>query len=152
MKRLITPVALAFVALAMLLPSTPAMASGSRAHKIVIQVSTNNPKTMNIALNNAANTDKYYKEQGEEVQIEIVAYGPGLNMLLAGKSPVEARIKSFGQNFDNIRFSACGNTLKKFTRKAGGKEPPLVKEAVLVTAGIVRIAELQEDGWAYIRP
>ncbi len=151
MKRLITPVALAFVALAMLLPTTPSMAQ-EKVHKIAIQVSTNNPKTMNIALNNAANVDKYYKDKGEEVIIEIVAYGPGLNMLIAGKSPVEKRIKSFGQNFDNISFSACGNTLKKFTKKAGGKKPPLVKEAKIVTAGVIRLSELQEAGWSYIRP
>ncbi len=48
----------------------------------------NDPKRMNLVLNNAANVDAYYKAKGEEVEIEIVTYGPGLNMLIDGKSPV----------------------------------------------------------------
>lgn len=123
-----------------------------KIHKIVIQVSDNDPQKMNIALNNAANVDSYYKEKGEEVIIEIVAYGPGLNMLVKGKSPVEKRITSFGQNFDNISFKACGNTLKKFIKKAGGKDVPLVSQAEMVTAGVIQISERQEQGWSYIRP
>ncbi len=123
-----------------------------KVHKIVLQVSDNDPKKMNIALNNAANVDAYYKAKGEEVIVQIVAYGPGLNMLVKGKSPVQARIKSFGQNFDNISFKACGNTLKKFKKKAGGKDVLLVPEAALVPAGVVQISELQEQGWTYVRP
>ena len=41
-------------------------------------------------LNNASNINKYYQDKGEEVEIEIVAYGPGLTMLVPGKSPVES--------------------------------------------------------------
>ena len=65
---------------------------------------------MHMALNNAANVNPYYKAKAEQVQIEVVAYGPGLMMLHAAKSPVKKRIIGFGQNFDNISFRACGNT------------------------------------------
>ena len=85
------------------------------------------------------------------MEIEIVAYGPGLNMLVAGKSPVADRIKSFGQNFDNIGFKACGNTHKKMSKKAG-KDVALLPEAQMVTAGVVYLIERQEEGWSYIRP
>lgn len=133
------------------LPMAQSDAAAPMGHRIVIQVDTNDAATMNLALNNAANVDAYYKAKGEEVQIEIVTFGPGLNMLRADKSPVKKRIASFGENFDNIRFSACDNTLKKMTKKEG-KVPPLVPQAQHVPAGVVRISELQEQGWSYIRP
>lgn len=133
------------------LPVVQAHGAGTAMHRIVIQVDTKDKATMNLALNNAANVDAYYKAKGEEVKIEIVTFGPGLDMLRADKSPVKARIASFGQNFDNIRFSACDNTIKKVTKKEG-KAPPLVPQATHVPAGVVRISELQEQGWSYIRP
>ena len=58
-----------------------------------------------MALNNAVNVDKYYNSKGEEVIIEIVAYGPGLIMLHADKSPVKERITSFGENYTNISLN-----------------------------------------------
>jgi len=130
---------------------SPSVAQAHEKHNIVIHVDDNDPAKMNIALNNAANVDAYYKEKGEEVNIEIVAYGPGLNMLVAGKSPVEERITSFEQNFDNISFKACGNTHKKMSKKAG-KEVALVSQAKMVTSGVIHLSERQEQGWTYIKP
>ncbi|TCS64782.1 DsrE family protein [Varunaivibrio sulfuroxidans] len=133
------------------LTPTQARAADPAQHRIVIQIDNNNKALMNLVLNNAANVDAYYKAKGEDVQIEIVAYGPGLNMLRADKSPVKARIASFGENFDNIRFSACDNTLENMAKKEG-KVPPLVPQAKHVPSGVVRISELQEQGWSYVRP
>ncbi len=152
LKRSVLPIMAVLAMFAYLAPTVPAAAQGKSAvHKLVIQIDDNDPKRMNLVLNNAANIDKYYKDKGEEVLIEIVAYGPGLKMLL-GKSPVKGRIKSFGQNFDNISFKSCGNTYKKFTKKAGGKAPKLLPEAKMVPAGVVWIMERQEQGWSYVRP
>ena len=120
-------------------------------HRIVFQINDNEPKRMNLVLNNVANVNKYYQDKGEEVQIEVVAFGPGLTMLNAAKSPVKERIKSFGQNFDNVGFRACANTMAKMKKKTG-KDVPLVAEAKIVPAGVVHIVQRQEEGWAYIRP
>jgi len=120
-------------------------------HRLIIHVDDNDPKRRNMALNNAANVDAYYKAKAEQVKIEIVTYGPGLMMLHAAKSPVKERIASFGQNFDNISFRACGNTHKKMSKKAG-KKVALLPEAKMVPSGVVHILELQEAGWNYVRP
>jgi len=138
-----------FVA-AMLLISGLAVAAGD-SHRLVIHVDENDPKVMNMALNNAANVNKYYQNKGEEVQVEIVTYGPGLMMLHAKKSPVAKRIASFGQNFDNIGFRACGNTMKKMKKKSG-KDVPLLSQAVVVPSGVVHLMSRQEEGWSYVRP
>src|SRR5262245_39770578 len=68
------------------------------AHRLILQVNTNDPAAMNLALNNAANVDQYYSDRGEPVEIEIIAFGPGLHMLRDDTSPVKDRIKSMVQN------------------------------------------------------
>ncbi len=120
-------------------------------HRIVLHVDENDPKRMNLVLNNAANVNKYYQDKGEEAQIEIVAYGPGLMMLHAKKSPVKGRIISFGQNYDNIGFRACANTMAKMKKKTG-KTVPLLPGVEIVPSGVIHLIQRQEEGWTYIRP
>jgi len=50
-----------------------------------------------------------------------------------------------------ISFKACGNTQENMS-KAENKEIPLVSEAKVVKSGVVRVMELQEQGWAYVKP
>jgi len=126
----------------------------AQAHqKLVIQVNTKDAKTMNIALNNAANVTKYYQDLGEETpDIEIVAFGPGLHMLRADTSPVKKRMEGFlAGSFPNVSFAACGNTMKKMAKKEG-KAPELLSGVNNVPAGVIRIMELQGSGYKYIRP
>ena len=115
-------------------------------HKVVIQVSTADPLTQKIALNNAVNLQKILGL--DNVAIEVVAYGPGLS-ILTPKSPESHRIPDLA--LQNITFSACGNTMKKVTKKTGS-EPQLVEGVRVVPAGVIRIMELQQQGYAYIRP
>ncbi len=150
MKKLLTMFAAAFALIAVLAPAPDAAADG-KSHKLVIHVDENSKQTMTIALNNAANVTNYYQSKGEEVEIEIVAYGPGLMMLHAGKSPVKKRVESFEGSFPNITFVACGNTMKLMAKKSG-KVPPLVKNAKVVPSGVVQLMTRQEQGWSYIRP
>ena len=115
-------------------------------HKLVIQVSTDDPRTQVIALNNAVNLQKLYGM--DNVQIEIVAYGPGLG-LMTSKSKQASRVTSLAMQ--DITFSACSNTMNKVKKKTG-KLPVLLEGVQPVNAGVARIMELQEQGYAYIRP
>lgn len=115
-------------------------------HKMVIQVSTDNPRTQKIALNNAVNLQKLYGI--DNITIEIVAYGPGLNLLTKNSSQAK-RVESL--SMQEITFSACSNTIKKITAKTG-KKPILLDGVGTVVAGVARIMELQEDGYSYLRP
>ncbi|GAB4363040.1 MAG: hypothetical protein Kow0026_27310 [Oricola sp.] len=144
MKLRMLAVALA----ALVLSATGALAADP--HKLAIHVDQNDPAVMNLALNNAANVKAYYAGKGEAVEIEIVAYGPGLNMYVAG-SPVKDRISAMALENPEMQFSACGNTLAAMTKKAG-RDIALVSEARVVPSGVVRLMELQQDGYAYVRP
>jgi len=122
-----------------------------KLHRLVLQVNTNEPATMNLALNNATNVAQYYKDLGEKVTIEVVTFGPGLHMLRDDTSPVKARIKSIKESTPAISFKACGNTQENM-HKAENKEIPLIPEAKVVKSGVVRVMELQERGWTYVKP
>ena len=72
-------------------------------------------------------------------------------MLRADTSPVKQRIAEMSLALPQISFSACGNTQVNMTKQEG-KEVVLVSEARVVPSGVVRLIELQEQGYAYIRP
>lgn len=131
--------------------ATAAGAAEGAMHKVAIHVDQSDAHVMNMALNNAKNVDAYYKEKGETVEIELVAYGPGLLMLRQGKSPVGDRIAAMSLEMENIKFSACENTHRAMSKKEG-KDVVLLDEATLVPSGVVRLIELQEQGFAYVRP
>jgi uncharacterized protein len=132
-------------------------ATGARAegkiHRVVIQVDQNDPEVMNLALNNAKNVLELYRAKNEDVDVEIVAYGPGLHMLRDDTSPVKDRIKQLVEvSFPSkLTFSACDNT-KKGMEKREGHPITIIPQATIVPAGVVRIMELEEQGYSYIKP
>ena len=137
-------------AAAIAIAATAAFAQGV-THKVAVHVDEDDPKVMNMALNNVQNGVNYYESQGDSVIVELVAYRPGLNMFVPDKSPVADRIATMSLEMDNLSFAACGNTLRAMSEKAG-KEITLIDEAQMVPSGVVRLIQLQEEGFAYIRP
>ncbi|MEO8387099.1 MAG: DsrE family protein [Polaromonas sp.] len=118
-------------------------AAGTKRQGIVIQVSDNDPAKWNLALNNAKNLQD--DVGAANVDIEIVAYGPGIGMLKL-ESPTGSRIADAGKA--GIKVTACENTMR------GQK---LTKDDMLtgisyVPAGVTEIMKKQHEGWAYLRP
>ncbi|MEZ5799739.1 MAG: hypothetical protein R3D29_03675 [Nitratireductor sp.] len=103
-------------------------ALGEAMHKIAFHVDQNDLAVMNLALNNVANVRKYYQAKGETVQIEVITYGPGLNMLVDETSPVKDRIAAMSLEDLSLQFSACGNTHAAMSKKAG-HDMQLIAEA-----------------------
>ena len=95
-----------------------------KLHRLILQVNTNEPAMMNLA---------------------------GLHMLRDDTSPVKARIKAIVESTPAISFKACGNTQENM-HKAENKDIPLIPEAKVVKSGVVRVMELQEQGWTYVKP
>ncbi|NKB76272.1 MAG: hypothetical protein GKR96_04335 [Gammaproteobacteria bacterium] len=121
-------------------------AESDKPHKLVIQVSTDDPRTQKIALNNAVNLQKHYGV--DNVEIEIVAYGPGIGLVTAN-SAQKSRVESLALH--DITFSACQNTMNAVEKKTGNK-PKMLDGVQSVAAGVAQIMELQEQGYAYVRP
>lgn len=125
--------------------SVHAMHHGPAAGKqrVVIQVSDNDPAKWNLALNNARNIQKDLG--AANVDIEIVAYGPGLNMVKTG-SPVAPRIEE--ATMGGVAIGACENTMAN-TKVTKGQILPGV---AYVSSGVVQLMKRQQEGWSYIRP
>lgn len=115
----------------------------SQPTRVVIQVSDAEPVKWNLALNNAKNVQD---ELGaKNVEIEIVAYGPGIGILKLD-AVTNSRITEVGKA--GIKFSACENTMRNQKLTKDDMHPGIS----YVPAGVVQIMQRQSQGWAYIRP
>ena len=118
-------------------------AQKAERYKVVLQVSDADPAKWNLALNNANNI--LHDLGKDNVEIEIVAYGPGLAML-KGDSKVAPRL---AQALDSsIGLMACENTM----RNTKTTKDQMYAGIGYVDAGVVHIMKRQREGWAYIRP
>jgi len=111
--------------------------------KMVIQVSDNDVGKWNLALNNAKNIQKDVGKAN--VDLEIVAYGPGINMLKA-ESEVGNRINEVVEA--GIQVVACQNTM----RNQKLNKDDMLSSIGYVPAGVVEIMRKQQQGYAYLRP
>lgn len=121
----------------------PAAQTAGVPKGVVIQVSKNDPAEWEMALINARNVRRAYGDQPMEV--EIVAYGPGLKML-RNDSPVSAGLEEARK--DGVKLLACGNTM----RATHTTREDLNWLVDVVPAGIVEIMQRQSEGYAYVRP
>jgi hypothetical protein len=133
--------------------SDPASAQPARAHRVVFHVGSGDPGLMNVALHNITNLADAYAAKNQTVAIELVANGPGYTMLRADTSPVKAFLAEVHKRYPFVVFAACQMS-RKGAAAAEGKQPgdiPELPEATDIAAGVVRLTELQEQGWSYIR-
>lgn len=133
--------------LAILAAPAPARAADAAAkagkHRIVMQVSDGDAAKWNLALNNMENVQA---ELGRDnVEAEIVAYGPGIGMLKMD-SPVGPRVDAAVKN--GVRIVACENTMTKLKLPKADMLPNIS----YARAGVVELMEKQREGYAYIRP
>lgn len=112
-------------------------------YRVVFQVSDNDPAKWNLTLNNAKNVQADLGKQN--VEIEIVAYGPGLNMLKA-ESAVAGRVNAALD--ESVAVVACDNTMHNMKLT----NADLIGGIGHVKAGVVQLMERQRQGWNYIRP
>jgi len=144
----------AFIASALLLSGLPqtsmaaghakhAMASQHKKHRVVFQVSDNNPKKWNLALNNANNVQHALGKKN--VAIEIVVYGPGIHMLTLNSTVANrlAKAKKAG-----IKVVACENTMHKLKLTRAD----MLSTVGYVPGGVLELMKRQQEGWSYIRP
>lgn len=115
----------------------------SPRHRIVFDVSTGNAETWSRVLNNVENA---LRELGEDTTIEVVAYGPGLGMLLATSAPDPERMERLSRG--SVVFAACRNTMesRQLTPEA------LLAGVQVVPSGVAELVRKQEAGWSYLKP
>jgi uncharacterized protein len=122
--------------------ATPAAPVAQKA-RIVLQVSDNDPAKWNLALNNARNAQNDLGK--DKVDLEIVAYGPGINMLKMDATIANRVSQAIGTG---ISIVACENTMTAQKIVKADMNPSVT----YVPAGVIQLMKRQQQGWAYIRP
>ena len=115
-------------------------------HRIVLQLSDNDPKKQSLVISVAYNLLKAYDP--DKVAIEVVAFGPGIDLLRtenANRKLVESLIAQ------GVRFDVCLNTVDTVERETG-KRPDIIAAAIPVQVGVGQILALTENGYTLVRP
>lgn len=146
MKKLYLVVIMLIGAYSLMAQADPGMypagqTTAHKQHKIVFQLTTDDTlahKSLMKQLNNITSV-------APETKIEVVCHGPGLSMLVKGKSPVQEKIKALIKK--DIVFMACEFSMSE----RNVSKDKIIPEAGFVKAGIIEIVTRQEEGWSYIK-
>ena len=147
MHRINRIVCAGFAALLLGLAAADATAAPVVKQGIVIQVSDDNPRTWNLALNTAEQMPVELAKENIKAEVEIVAFGPGINMLKFD-SVVGSRLTKVARN--GVALIACGNSMLNF--KLPEKELYPDAGIKVIPAGAVEIMRKQQAGWFHFRP
>ncbi|MHB9022261.1 MAG: DsrE family protein [Halothiobacillus sp.] len=115
--------------------------------RYALQISDGNPDQRGKVLHVAEHILKHYGK--DKVDIEIVAFGPGIKLLMANDNPLAPLIEKLSAQ--GVRFSACGNAVGHMTSVLG-YAPKLVPAARIVPAGIIRVHDLAVAGYFLDKP
>ncbi len=115
-------------------------------HRIVLQLSDNDPNKQGLVISVAYNLLKLYDP--DKVAIEVVAFGPGIDLLRTdnnNRKLVESLIAQ------GVRFDVCTNTVDTIERETGHR-PDIIPAAIPVQVGVGQILLLTENGYTLVRP
>jgi intracellular sulfur oxidation DsrE/DsrF family protein len=115
-------------------------------HKIVLQLSDNDPRKQALVISVANNLLKFYDP--DKVAVEVVAFGPGID-LLRSESPGRKQVESLIAQ--GVRFDVCENTVDTIERETG-RRPDIMPGATPVQVGVGQILFLTENGYTLVRP
>jgi intracellular sulfur oxidation DsrE/DsrF family protein len=114
-------------------------------HRVVMHLNSGDEKVQRGALNNIRNL---YQEVGREyLRVELVVHGAGLTLLTKKDSTLAPELAQLKTAYE-AEFTACSNTMKA----QGLTRADLLDQVGRTVPAMVRLMELQEEGWAYIKP
>ena len=122
-----------------------AVGTSQAPHRVVMHLNSGDEKVQRGALNNIRHL---YQEVGrEDLRVELVVHGAGLTLLTKKDSTLAAELAQLKTAYD-VEFTACSNTMKAMNLTLRD----LVEQVDRTVPAMVRLMELQEQGWAYIKP
>ena len=129
----------------------PAEASHSaenpKKHRVFFHLTESDPQRANGVLTNVQNLVEVEGWKNIE-ELELVVHGPGLRPFVARGIDPEVKAKVEALLTAGLRVDACQNTM----RRPSIKPEDLIEGLTPVPSGVVRVMELQEKGYAYVRP
>jgi len=118
--------------------------------KIMIHLNSGEPEIIRDSLDELESLLKFYRKTGQRARIEMVTNGGGLNLVRTDASPFPERIKRMQQEYDNLTFVACQNSMNRL-KDEKGITAKLIPGVVVIDSGVAQMMRRQQQGWAYIR-
>jgi hypothetical protein len=118
--------------------------------RVLVHLTSSNSEAGLSTLTNLEQMLQNYRASGEQVQVEVIANGHGINLLRQGTTPFGELIARLSDEYDNLSFAACKSTIDQI-QITEGSEIELIPEARLIDSGVVEVIERQKQGWTYIR-
>ncbi|MEK6771595.1 MAG: hypothetical protein AABY62_08160 [Pseudomonadota bacterium] len=118
--------------------------------RIILHVTESDPKQLAEMMNDLEGLLRHYKAQNQSVRVEVVTNGDGLALLRADVTPYARRIARLQEQYDNLSFVACQNTLDRLTKEKG-ITARLLPGVVIIDSGVAQLMRRQNQGWAYIQ-
>jgi intracellular sulfur oxidation DsrE/DsrF family protein len=135
MKKILLTLIICISALSISLAQNP-------IHKVVIQLNTSDTLVWHGALKNISNIQTAL---GPSTQIELVAHGSGIGILIDGKTTQKAQIAALAAT--GVLFKACENTIRE--RKID--RTTILSQVGTVPSGVAEVVLKLEAGWAYLK-
>lgn len=118
--------------------------------KLMLHVSTANPKRLNIVLDEAEALLEEYASKDKQLDLEILTNSDGVALVTNSHQRYNHRLQDLQNKYQNLVVMACGKTLQRL-QKAHGKAVDLLPQTGVVTSAINQIVKRQKEGWTYIR-
>ena len=111
-------------------------------HRVVFHFNSGDEQAQKGLLNNITNL---YETLGTDLlRVELVVHGAGLSLLTKTTSRFAGELARLKQQY-GIELTACSNTMKA----EGLVRADLLDQVDRTVPAMVRLMELQEEGWSY---
>ncbi len=128
---------------------TPSVPSGDVV-RVLIHVVRADAASKPDVLNEIESLARYYREHGQKARIEVVMNGEGLGLVRADVTAFAARIRQLQNEYDNLVFAACLNTIDRLKQERG-ITARLLPGVIIIDSGVAQVMRRQQQGWAYIQ-
>lgn len=118
-------------------------------NKVLLHITTSELEKLNAIMNQAEYLLDKFKQDNQELQLEVVANSGGIDLLRTDTSPYTQRIKQLRSEYSNLQFIACSNTLRRL--QAAGKNTQVVDGTQTQTPAIEQIISRINQGWMYVK-
>lgn len=118
--------------------------------RVVFHISTDDATSASGLMDQVQLVLQQYQKEGRALKVHVVANNAGLRNLQQGRSTIADRLQQLDQQYDNVVFAACGNTINRFHQQKG-EEISILPSAVIIQSGVSYVARRQSEGWVYIK-
>ncbi len=131
-------------------PTPSRTPTGDIKNKVLIHIADDDQAHLTQALNEIEGALRYYRDSRQAARIEVVVNGRGLELLRTDTSEHAARIQRLQQEYDNLTFAACQNTIDRLESETRVKVR-LLPGVITIDSGMAEIMRRQNQGWAYLQ-